>query len=63
MDLLQNDKAFQNLFNKYLISRVASYQHLLIQRIQDKPEVRYKKFFRKIMRYYCVYSNIISLPI
>jgi len=47
MDLLQHDKSFQTLFNKYLISRLASYQHLLISRIQDKPEVRYKKLLQE----------------
>jgi len=47
MDLLQKDEFFLQLFNKYLISRLASYQHLLISRIQDKPEVRYKKLFQE----------------
>ncbi|VTR48353.1 Crp/Fnr family transcriptional regulator [Sphingobacterium thalpophilum] len=46
MDMLQHDRTFQTLFSKYLISRVASYQQLLISRIQDKPEIRYKKLFQ-----------------
>lgn len=47
MDLLRNDKTFQILFNKYLVSRLASYQHLLITRIRDKPEIRYRKLFEE----------------
>ncbi|SKA37242.1 cAMP-binding domain of CRP or a regulatory subunit of cAMP-dependent protein kinases [Chitinophaga eiseniae] len=47
MDLLQKDTTFLNLFNQYLISRVAAYQQLLISRIQDKPEVRYKKLLQE----------------
>ncbi|MDM1296881.1 MULTISPECIES: Crp/Fnr family transcriptional regulator [unclassified Sphingobacterium] len=47
MNLLQNDKSFEKLFNKYLISRLALYQNLLIARIQDKPEVRYRKLFQE----------------
>lgn len=42
MELLGNDKQFLTLFNKYLISRLAAYQQLLISRIQDKPEICYK---------------------
>lgn len=43
MDLLQKDHRFLQLFNRYLVSRLSSYQHLLISRIQDKPQERYKK--------------------
>lgn len=47
MDPLQKDPTFLHLLNQYLISRVAAYQHLLISRIQDKPEVRYKKLLQE----------------
>jgi CRP-like cAMP-binding protein len=47
MNLLQKDEVFLKLFNKYLINRLAEYQHLLISRIQDKPEVRYKKLLEE----------------
>lgn len=43
IDKLSENNDFLNLFNKYLISRINDYQQLLISKIQDKPEVRYKK--------------------
>lgn len=47
MDVLQKDPVFLHLFNQYLISRVAAYQQLLISRVRDKPEARYKKLLQE----------------
>lgn len=41
----------KNLFNQFLITRITNYQQLLISRIQDKPEIRYKKLLEKKPEY------------
>lgn len=46
----QNEEA-KNLLNQFLITRLTNYQQLLISRIQDKPEIRYKKLLEKNPEY------------
>lgn len=46
-ELCCTNTKFLKLFNSYLISRVVAYQNLLISRIQDKPESRYKKLLKE----------------
>lgn len=41
------DEKFLRLFNKYIINRLANYQQLLIARIKDKPEERYKNLLKE----------------
>jgi len=42
-NLLETDAGFLILFNEYIIRRFLSYQRLLIAKIKDKPEKRYRE--------------------
>ena len=61
MNLLQNDWTFQNLFNKYQISRLMSFKNLLLTRSRRNPESVMEGYFRKTLRYAYVFRNIMLL--